>query len=270
MKNALFLFAACASLLACKTTYYPNFPELGPYYLVSKESQRLAMIHQFAQGVYHFDVCMKDSTIEDQNIMWFCDCSEPEKEVKETISLLFVDDARVLYFKNFNKSNTKLDLDKLDRKYLKIGIYKIMPSTEDSTMSDLTMSLHYPSSKDSTDRPIRLLFQVKDTVLSLKKMEYVRQSNGVLADTDGGMGISTRETKYVSIDPPKEFSYQTMDFVFAPTPFQLSEDKTELSSIEYVDDGQGGLKRVLRFTDKNLGNKSKPIYTIPNSNMRTW
>jgi hypothetical protein len=260
MKNLAICLVLGVLLVSCKATYYPEFKETKDYYGESLRTNQLQSIHQFAEGVYHFDVCMKDTTLEDQNIKWFCDCKEPEKQIKETISVVFVDDVRVVYYKNFDKKNTELSIDKLDRKYLKVGVYKIYPSPINATQSEVKMTLRYPSSKDSLENPIHLYFQLSDTALSLTKMEYVKREAGVMTDSEGGLGTLSRSpARWSFISPPNEFSYQTMDFVFAPTPFQLKENKEEIQSIQYQFDPRKGLQRITKFKKSDVAIKSDDI-----------
>ncbi len=255
-----FYFSSLLLLFSCKTTYHPFFQDTADYYKRTVANNGHSAIKKADEGVYHFKVCMKDTTFSEEKIRWFCDCAEPDAKVKEVISMVFVDDARVVYYKNFDLNSREIKLDKTHRNYFKIGIYTFERPPSDASNTELKVTLHYPSSKDSAEFPIHLYFDVTGDHLSLQKMDYVKRQTGISPDADapGGAPVSTFYMN--SINPPEAFSYNKMDFIFEQSPYVLKLNGTEIKSIQYKSTSNGW-ERVSTFkenTDLILEDLKKP------------
>jgi hypothetical protein len=219
MKNLLLPSLACLCVFACRSLPRPIFPEEARFLENNRKYREHPTVNPVPifksdQGAYNLNICMGDTTILDERVRWFCDCPRTGAKVEETITMLFIDDVHMVYYRNFRIEDTHLDLEKLPRKYVKIGVYEQKPSPLAPGESKLTVILQKPVVKDTLDPPVTMIFNMRDQVLELDSIYFRKKPSGISRDDSS---IETMRRKIRDIMPLKHIWY-----IFSPTPFTLN------------------------------------------------
>jgi hypothetical protein len=242
----------------------PYFPESADFFQKNQTEARpgsgsapFPAPRRHQQGFYTFNICTKETEYQGELIDWFCYCAdEGASEPLETIALMFIDDVRVLFFRNpyqyFDMKEEEkrgwLHLDDIHDKVTRLGIYHWNSATGTLNMRLRPLKASDPDAALS-DVDLQMNSEGK---LVLKNMSYPDNDRYLVQTARRSKTNPARKPGMKSIAPDQVFHLPKIEFCFLDKPMRLQIQQQAIREIRYETDGSGKITRRYIGPDQKL------------------